>query len=123
MRYHDVKLKALVHLAAVDAAFVLLAVLALLFPQQASAVMHAWRPRTPLGGVELAAALAGLALMIAVIGVWMASLTPHQEVVMIQKRKAKGKAVGTPHPSLFDESDPDHHISTFAYLRKTLRAS
>jgi len=122
MRYHDVKLKALVRLAGVAAAIVLLALLSLQFPEQASALLHAWRPRTTMNAPAIAATLAGIAAMIIGMAVWMALLTPHQEVQMLRKREAKGKPVGSPHPSIFDDSDPDHNLSTFAYLRKRWRA-
>lgn len=121
MRYHDVKLKALVRLVAIDAAIVLLAVLAIVFPEQSSALLHALRPRAALNPIETAAFLFGFAFLVLVIGVWLAALTPHQEVQMLRRRQAKGKPVGSPHPSIFDESDPDHHLSTFGYLRKKWR--
>jgi hypothetical protein len=122
MRYHDVKVRVLIRLAAFAAFLAVLAVLSLIYPDEAASLARWWR-RGFSYPVLIPITLGLIAVIISIVGLWMAFLTPAQEAQMFQKREAKGtKRAGTPHPSLFDQSDPDYHTSTFRYLLKKWRA-
>ena len=121
MRYHDVKLRALIRVAAVALFLAVLAALSLVYPDQAASVARLWKPRGFSNPIFVPVTLGIIALIVSIVGVWMALLTPAQEARMIRNREAKGKKPGTPHPSLFDASDPDYHVSTVRYLLRRRR--